>query len=376
MVSTVLIAAFSARALAQSARRAGYLPLIVDCFGDEDTRSAAEALTCLPARVQTGFKRKQLLGALQQLVAQAPNKPIGIVLGAGFECSPKLIKAIDKDFNIIGNTPETVEQVKDPDIFFSHLQSRGIAHPKTQGSLPTAPSGWLSKRRGGSGGLHIKRCTTKMLADARRYYQRLHEGVPISVAGVVGAQSTQLAFYKQWLSPTKNRPYRFGGIAGPIDVAPRLAEAMMDTTTTLAKNFNLKGLVSFDFLVSDHETLLLEINPRPTAALDLQDDQSGTIFQAHIATCKGADISKGATTTRQRKTVKALGYLYADQGPLSIPFLEWPLWACDQPQQGTSISTGQPIASALVHAETPEEAISLCHNHLGRLENLLYGRPQ
>ena len=34
---TVLIAGFSGRALAQSARRAGFRPLVVDCFGDADT---------------------------------------------------------------------------------------------------------------------------------------------------------------------------------------------------------------------------------------------------------------------------------------------------------------------------------------------------
>jgi uncharacterized protein len=39
----VLLAAVSGRALAQSARRGGYLPLVADFFGDQDTVAAAHA---------------------------------------------------------------------------------------------------------------------------------------------------------------------------------------------------------------------------------------------------------------------------------------------------------------------------------------------
>ena len=63
----VLIAAFSGRALAQSARRAGFTPLVVDCFGDLDARDAAHQLTCLPARVQVGFLKRPLIAALPTL---------------------------------------------------------------------------------------------------------------------------------------------------------------------------------------------------------------------------------------------------------------------------------------------------------------------
>ena len=75
---TVLIAAFSARALAASARRAGYRPLVVDCFGDLDTAALAVASRCLPARVQVGFTARSLIAALESLVADAPSPPIGL----------------------------------------------------------------------------------------------------------------------------------------------------------------------------------------------------------------------------------------------------------------------------------------------------------
>ena len=51
----ILIAALSARALAEAARRAGFVPLVVDCFGDEDTRAAAAGYRQLPHALTRGF---------------------------------------------------------------------------------------------------------------------------------------------------------------------------------------------------------------------------------------------------------------------------------------------------------------------------------
>ncbi len=71
MGETVLIAAFSGRALAQSARRAGYEPLVVDAFGDLDTREAATDFRVIDGAVATGFKTKPVVTALDALAASA-----------------------------------------------------------------------------------------------------------------------------------------------------------------------------------------------------------------------------------------------------------------------------------------------------------------
>ena len=93
---TVLIAAFSGRALAQSARRAGYEPLVADAFGDLDTRDAATAFRAIDGAMQTGFHTKSLIQALDALASAAPSPPIGLVLGSGFEDKPRLVAALAK----------------------------------------------------------------------------------------------------------------------------------------------------------------------------------------------------------------------------------------------------------------------------------------
>ena len=376
MSDTVLIAAFSGRALAESARRSGLRPLVVDCFGDEDTKHAAENLECLPARVQTGFKRKQLLAALDKLVAASSSEPIGIILGGGFECSPKLVEAVAKNFKILGNTPKTIRRTKNPDVFFSILEQHRIPHPKTQRAPPKDTQDWLSKRIGGSGGLHIKPYRSQSRPDSRRYYQQSLPGVPVSLAGVVGENTLALRFYTQWLSQTEKRPFRFGGLAGPISVNSALAARMIDAASTLTEEFQLKGLVSFDFLMTQDDIWLLEINPRPTAALDVQDDENGTILHAHISASQGEDVTKTASETLKARAPSAMGYLYADRGTLNVPEMDWPNWAHDRPIAGTQVKTGQPLASVLTTSENLQPAINQCHNQLGHLEDLLYDQTQ
>src|SRR5271154_6536350 len=92
--AAVLIAAASARALAASARRAGYAPVVVDFFGDDDTREVAESCVRLEDGVACGFQLHSLMAACERL---AEGRTLaGVVYGTGFEDRPALIEAMAK----------------------------------------------------------------------------------------------------------------------------------------------------------------------------------------------------------------------------------------------------------------------------------------
>ena len=78
---TVLIAALSGRGLAASARRAGYLPLVADAFGDSDTAELAARSCRVADAARIGFRAKTVFAALAELEAAAPSPPIGLILG-------------------------------------------------------------------------------------------------------------------------------------------------------------------------------------------------------------------------------------------------------------------------------------------------------
>jgi len=108
---SVLIAAASGRALAASARRAGYAPVVADFFGDEDTIEAARAHVRLPDGLSRGMD-DTLLDALASLAAD--EESCGVVWGTGFEDRPHLLAKIARRWPLIGKHAGDRRAIKDP----------------------------------------------------------------------------------------------------------------------------------------------------------------------------------------------------------------------------------------------------------------------
>src|SRR5215831_11041469 len=123
----VLIAAVSGRALAASARRGGYLPLVADFFGDRDTVAAARGYITRCGELAQGFRERELTQALERLAAQ--HVPIGIVCGTGFEDRPQMLARLAQRWPLFGNGADKVARVKDPEIFAAVCRHCNISHP-------------------------------------------------------------------------------------------------------------------------------------------------------------------------------------------------------------------------------------------------------
>jgi uncharacterized protein len=366
----VLVAALSGRALGACARRAGFTPLIVDAFGDEDTRASARAYRGLPEAIREGFRARVLIPALEALAAEAPEPPVGLVLGSGFEDTPKLIAALARRFRLLGNDAATIARTKDPAAFFPLLDTLAVAHPETSLSPPSDPEEWLSKRIGGSGGAHVIGCSAAA-PRAGRYYQRRIAGDPVSLLAV--AQRDRLAiagFTRQWTVGTAPRPYRYGGAVGPAHFNAKVEARMIATAETVSSALGLIGLVSFDFLLADGISFLLEVNPRPGATLDLLDDDQGALFTAHLAACQGGVDPLPLPPSGAR----AAAILYADQGPLVAEVSQWPAWTADRPGPGTRIPRHRPVATVFADGDTATAAELNCRGRLDELALMLYGR--
>jgi len=369
---TILIAAFSARALAASARRAGYRPLVVDCFGDDDTVEIAEGSRCLPQRVQVGFVARPLIAALEALAAEAPSPPVGLVLGAGFECNPRLVAKLAERFTLIGSDAETIGRAKHPAHFFKVLDDLGVPHPETRMDPPSSSEGWLMKRIGGSGGLHIHTCPANPRPDARRYFQRRIAGEEISLMGLVSQQSAAFAASRQWTNPLPRRPFRYGGSVGSLPLEADLEARLIEMSLAVAEALSLCGIVSFDYLVSNGEASLLEVNPRPGATLDVFDDAHGTLFKAHVEASRGGDPASILASDWHPPVVRAQAFLYADRGPLSVSTVDWPDWAADRPRAASAVGAGQPLATVFAEGESVDAVQEACVQRLGALQSLLY----
>jgi predicted ATP-grasp superfamily ATP-dependent carboligase len=367
---TILIAAFSGRALAQSARRAGYVPLVADAFGDTDMRKAAGDYRVVPGVMDGGFSGRTLISVLDAIVDASKTKPIGIVLGSGLEDKPMLWDALDRRYRVLGCSAETVRTCKDPDIFFGVLDELGITHPETQNYPPPDVTGWISKRVGGSGGRHIRVPQTRVEGRARRYFQKLVKGARISVSALITREGISTAFSQQWTAPSAALPFRYGGAVSLDDGSAPFQASMLATVEALARAFELKGLVSFDFIVDDTKAYLLEINPRPGATVDVFDDAQGTLIQSHIEACSGAASHERRGGTLDGR--KAAAILHADRGPLTLGKFDWPEWTADRGATGTFVPHGAPLATVFAEGQTSDDAQALALARLAELESLIY----
>jgi predicted ATP-grasp superfamily ATP-dependent carboligase len=375
----VLIAAYSGRALAQSARRAGYDPLVADVFGDLDMREAAAGFRVIEGAMQVGFRTKPLIAALDDLSRSASAPPIGLVLGSGFEDKPRLVAALDSRYRLLGSDAATLDACKDPAKFFATLDSLHVGHPETQTAPPADTRDWISKRVGGSGGRHIRICRGRQFGRPRRYFQKLLEGERLSIGALFAKRTTfggggfLVAITRQWISPTSEQPFRFGGAVSRPDVDQDLYARLAASTSSVGAMLGLVGMASFDFIVSGGSHYLLEVNPRPGASLDVLDEEDGHLFSAHIDAWNGVCFSPGA---RPSRPARAAAILHADRGPILLGDTPWPEWSADRGAAGSFVPEGAPLATAFADAPTADAAEALARTRLAELEDLIYGHAR
>lgn len=363
----VLIAGLSARALAASARRAGYRPLVADVFGDEDTRAAARAYRGLTMDFERGIDAEELMSALEALAALAP--PMGIVCASGFEDRPELIAALAKRWRLMGNPADLIARLKDPTAFAALCQTQGVPHPPTRATPPPDPAGWLVKRRGGAGGAHIHAAPGR--TGGTVYYQRQVPGRAISALLLAnGRTASLLGLSAQWPAPTTDKPFRYGGAVRPAAADAACAARLTETVHRLTAAVGLRGLNSMDFMVHDDAFWLLEINPRPGATLDIFEPARGSLFALHVAACEGVLPPRPPALAG----AMAHGILYTDRGLPSVPTITWPAWTADRPRAATPVGRGHPVCSVLARAPTGAGATALLADRMAALRNALEAR--
>ena len=347
----VLIAAVSGRALAASARRGGYLPLVADFFGDQDTVAAAGAHVPLGGFAQ-GFRECEIMEALERLAAQhAPN---GLVYGTGFEDRPDVLSRLAQRWRLFGNSADTIAMVKDPEIFAAVCRNCDVAHPPISLSPPTQ-EGWLAKRRGGSGGFHIGAALDRASGEGV-YYQPRVPGTAVSALLLAdGASASVLGLSVQWARPTSRQPFRYGGAVRPADIASGVAKRLAEAACRLAAALSLTGLNSADFMVHGDDFWILEINPRPGATLDIFEPEDGSLFALHMAACAGNLIDE----TPRLDGAKASAIFYAEHNLIAPARFEWPDWSADRPNAGLAVKAGEPLCTVHATAATAMEAQAL-----------------
>ncbi len=362
--SSTLIVAASGRALAASAARAGLPVVVLDCFADRDTRALARDSHTIQAPGTFRFDARVLLGAANRLAPAAP-----LVYGSGFDGRTTLLARLAEGRRLLGNPPAVVAAVKSARRFFPLLDRLGIRHPEVRYAPPDYPGDWLVKRSGGAGGTHVRRAGTGRLSPGW-YFQRFVPGDPCSALFLAdGRRGFVIGFNRQWTaSQAGGLSFTYAGAAGQLPLPPPLEADLRAKIDSLVSATGLVGLNGLDFLLTDGAWSALEVNPRPTATMELYDpDFPRGLLDLHIRAVQGELPEQPVPDGPARAHAIVLAS-EAWQVPSDFAF---PEWCRDLPGDGVRFSTGDPVCTVHAVAATSDRAGAMARERKATLERSL-----
>lgn len=302
----------------------------------------------MPVDARLRLRRRALLDAVADV--QRTHGPMPVVCGAGLEACPEVLAALAANGALLGCNSETMVKLGDVPALFEILAEAGVNVPDTRATLPADVTGWLAKRRGASGGAHVRVAGDRLRRG--EYAQRYVEGPVQSALYLSDGHALAccgIAVHLSW-HPAPDSPYRYEGACTATAPAGNLLAAVDFMAAMVARHAELVGGFGLDLVVpSDDAPVLLDVNPRLPATLDLLDD-AGAVFDAHVQAC-----ATGTLLYSKPRRSGAAGHLviYADRSWTVPRSFAWPVLTADVPPEGTTLAAGMPICTLRARAASP-----------------------
>lgn len=364
---TLLLIAPSTRAIAESAKKAGYDFISLDFFGDADQKEICENYSLREFKedytIENLFKRAQDLEFTH------------VVYGSGFENHPELVGGFEKRCTVLGNSCDTLRKVRDWKNFFKVLEKNGIPFPQTE-ILPKqeAIEALENKQNvikplagGGGHAIYLSQSVDKATADERLgeevLLQEYIAGIPASSTFVSSNGEFIFLGTAEQLRGTFFSPFCYSGNVVPLKTRRAAIEKMKEISRVIAEAFKLKGCNGIDFVISRGEPYVLEVNPRIPGSAELLEMAHGfNVIDVHIKACLGNLRSLKLKTPRKFYAKKIL---FADR---DIIYKERLDFIKDMPHYGERIDRESPICTVFGEGKTREE----CCTDLSNKERLVY----
>jgi uncharacterized protein len=341
--------------LADLAMRDGHRVVAFDCFGDLDLRRSASRVVA-PSELGGGG----LAALVDAAVAVAAR---GVVYGASLENHPALVARLAERHALLGNTPETLRAVRDPQRLAAVLRDAGLVYPRTLATAPADRSGrWLRKPLRGGGGTRVHAWRAGAPVAGTIVQERI-DGLACSAAAVGdGSDAAVLGLTEQLIGRRAFgvRGYRWCGNIVPPRLPAGERDALLGQARTicsrLAGAFALRGLFGVDLIWDGERAWTIEVNPRPTASLEaIEAAHEIGVFAAHLRACAGAlpriEIARGGAAGK--------AVLFATEDVVIGDSVRWlERGVRDVPHPGERIAAGRPICTVVATATTPEGALA------------------
>lgn len=389
----LVILGASVRSLAESASRAGWSVHAADLFRDLDlVASAREAV-----RVTGGSG-----GYPHGLATAAAGFPPGAVwcYTGALENHPQLLASLAAARPLAGTPAATVARIRDPALLSAAVTAAGLTFPDTHhgpDGLPTDGS-YLVKPLASAGGRGIRpwdgtlpAVWSRSAATADRsahVWQRRLAGVPVSASYVVAAGTARLiGVCRQLVGEAWCHSPRFAWCGGVTEACPDWIAGFTRLGATLAAAFRPVGMIGVDAVVDEGGRIgVVEVNPRPTASMELFERALGiSIAACHLSACGHAAHGDEAVPPESGWQWAKAVLFAADDVAVSAPLVEslrhaaarWAPddggWAAiaDIPAADQVLDAGSPACTLFARGRRPADALHVLRERAGLVADLL-----
>lgn len=381
----VVVLGASVRALAQSAGRAGLVVFAADLFGDRDLADA-----CLKSRVVKDYPRELAVAA-----SEFPQAPW--IYSGAVEHHGDLIDAISRVRPLAGCDRQAVRVVRDPRWLGQTCRDSGLAYPATSATPDGIPldGSFLVKPRAGAGGRGIAPWTVQEAARDRSpgewLWQRRLQGISKSVVILAGPSTPIIVgTSEQFVGLEASRGPAFGWCGG-VELRGLANDVFMRFAQHLVAS-GCRGLLGVDYLEDANGTChVVEVNPRPTASMELFERSWGiSLVAAHLHACgfstprsstswhlppspvEGPFWAKGVLFARDEILIAAADIDAVDRLDRSwrATSFGWPSLA-DVPHAGARIPARSPILTVFAAGDDPPSCRAEVERRLQHVERIL-----
>lgn len=336
----ILITGVSTRAIAESARAAGYDFITLDYFGDYDQRRICENHS-LKRDFGLPFGSAELYRASRRLNFDA------IAYTSDLENHPEVVEkfaagtAAHDGALLLGNSAAVLARVRHWPTVFGFLQRQGIPTPETiypglpsppnplspslerggeegeaarpplpqrgrggKGGEGSSPRRWLRKPVRSGGGHRIAFWPLSRRPGKGFLLQEYIQGTACSASFVAnGRECVVLGLTEQLIGRREfgARGFHYCGNILPLALPPQpsptrgegedLLAQVRQIATGLTREFGLVGVNGLDFVLNDGQVVPLEVNPRYSASMELIEWAYGlSIFDLHVRAIMQGDL--------------------------------------------------------------------------------------
>jgi len=358
---SVVIVGASARAMAESAHRAGWRVSTIDLFGDEDLQKIADVIHVVPF--------DEYPSAISSLIQGYQGTPICYT--GGIENSGDVIDQLSLAGPLWGNSSNIVARVRDIFELFPLLRSRQFRCPAIRQKAMEADRGkcWLKKSIRSAGGLQVEFWDGSDIGPGE-YLQEFVAGHSRSTlfvgtngtAELLGSSRQLLLRDGDHSEFARRRPFQYAGSIGPIRLSPQTVHRLTTLGNFLADRFRLCGAFGVDWIDQDGEIYVIEVNPRyPASSEVIEPSLHEPVFFHHARAfhwCQHLTQNSTRAIALQQVTGKYILFaprpgVISSNAPCYQP-AERDFWFADIPRKGTRIAEGFPILTILARDESEE----------------------